>query len=138
MSNLIISDEELDELIGFQIFAKPELVRKIRSQKLESELGIFKKVKPAITEGYADHLSGNWDDVPDWAIARINFLEEQMKWNDEARCPLMEKDCPNVPEMSCHSVKHCYPYLCNGSCGHNEMWVSDNQKGLLNLHPEVF
>jgi len=97
-----------------------------------------KKVIPLAPEGYAKHLSGNWDDVPDWAIARINFLEEQMKWNDEVRCPLMEKDCPNVPEMSCHSVKHCYSYLCNGSCGHNEMWVSDNQKGLLNLHPEVF
>jgi hypothetical protein len=96
------------------------------------------KVKPIKPEGYTDHLSGNWDDVPEWAIARINFLEEQMVLNDKRRCYKYDGICPNVGDMSCHSVKHCYPYLCNGECGSNEMWVTDNQKGLLNLHPEVF
>jgi hypothetical protein len=75
MANLIITDEELDEMIGFQIFAKPQLAQKIRSRKLELEMGIFKKVTPIKPDGYADHLSGNWNNVPDWVIARINFLE---------------------------------------------------------------
>ena len=97
-----------------------------------------KKVTPIVPDGYADHLSGDWNDVPYWAISRINFLEEQLKRNDEQRCPLMHKDCPHIPEHSCHVVKKCYPYLCDGSCGANEIWVSDNQKKLLNLHPEVF
>ena len=84
--------------------------------------------KPLVPEGYADHLSGNWDEVPEWAIRRINFLEEQLKWNDEQRCPKMHETCPKIPEHSCHTVKHCYPYLCDGSCGHNEIWVSDEEK----------
>lgn len=99
---------------------------------------MVEKTKPLVPEGYASHLSGNWNEVPNWAIARINFLEEQLKRNDEARCPLMEKICPADSIFSCYSIKHCYPYICNGECGHNEMWVSDNQKRLLNLHPEVF
>jgi hypothetical protein len=86
------------------------------------------KVQPKYPDGYADHLSGDWNDVPDWAIRRINFLEEVMRFWDDARCPLMNETCPDVPEMSCHAVKHCYPYLCKGSCGHNEIWVSDNDK----------
>jgi hypothetical protein len=91
----------------------------------------FTRPDPIKPDGYADHLSGNWDEVPAWAIRRINFLEEQLERNDEQRCPLMEKDCPHVPEMSCQAVKHCYPYLCTGECGHNEIWVSDKEKKVL-------
>lgn len=79
-------------------------------------------------DSYCDELSGDWSTVPEWAIRRINFLEDVMEFNDKSRCPLMEKTCPDVPEFSCHIVKHCYPYLCNGSCGHNEIWVSDKDK----------
>jgi hypothetical protein len=82
-------------------------------------------IKPVKPDGYCDELSGSWEDVPEWAIRRINFLEEVREFNDKARCPLMHDTCPNVPDMSCHSVKHCYPYLCNGACGHNEIWVSE-------------
>jgi len=89
------------------------------------------KVKPIMPDGYADHLSGNWDDVPYWAIARINFLEEQIKRNDEQRCPLMEKNCPNGPGFSCYAIKHCYPYICDGSCGHHEIWASDDVKKMI-------
>lgn len=86
------------------------------------------KVKPVNPDGYADHLSGNWDDVPEWAIRRINFLEEMLEFNDRSRCPEGYNNCPDVPDMSCHAVKHCYPYLCNGSCGHDEIWVSNKDK----------
>lgn len=92
----------------------------------------FGKIKPIQPDGYADHLSGNWDDVPEWAIRRINFLEEMIIRNDKQRCPLMEKNCPEVPEHSCNIVKHCYPYLCTGLCGHNEIWVSDEDKKKIN------
>ena len=81
--------------------------------------------EPIRPYGYSDHLSGDWRDVPEWAIKRINFLEEQLIWYDKQRCPLMEKPCPDVEELSCRTVKHCYPYLCSGGCGHNEIWVSD-------------
>jgi hypothetical protein len=56
------------------------------------------KVKPIKPDGYADHLSGNWDDVPEWAINRINFLEETMEWYDKSRCPEWDNSCPNVPD----------------------------------------
>lgn len=91
------------------------------------------KEKPIKPDGYADELSGDWSNVPDWAIRRINFLEETMKFYDKSRCPKMHDDCPDVPEMSCHSVKHCYPYLCRGACGHNEIWVSDRDKEKLRV-----
>jgi hypothetical protein len=92
---------------------------------------MFDKVKPLKPDGYADHLSGNWNDVPDWAILRINFLEELLVFYDKSRCPEGDNNCLTVRDMSCHSVKHCYPYLCDGSCGHNEIWISDKEKQLL-------
>ena len=88
--------------------------------------------KPIKPEGYADHLSGNWDDVPEWAICRINFLEESIEFNDRSRCPEGYNTCPDDGEMSCHIIKHCYPYICKGACGHNEIWVSDKDKQLIN------
>lgn len=98
----------------------------------------FTRPDPVKPDGYADHLSGNWDEVPAWAIRRINFLESQIEWNDNQRCPKKGEPCPDVspdPDMpegySCQCVKHCYPYLCNGGCGHHEMWVSDEGKKLL-------
>ena len=92
---------------------------------------VSEKVKPIKPDGYADHLSGDWADVPEWAINRINFLEEQIDFNDRARCPMSDELCPDVTDMSCRAVKHCYPYLCKGSCGHNEIWVSDEDKQLI-------
>jgi hypothetical protein len=88
-------------------------------------------VKPVKPDRYADHLSGDWSTVPDWAVRRINFLEEVIAFNDKARCPLLEIACPDVPELSCGAVKHCYSHLCHGACGHNEIWVSDEEKALL-------
>jgi hypothetical protein len=120
--------------VGYKI----ETVECPWSERFHGGIKPVKKVTPIVPEGYADHLSGNWDDVPDWAISRINFLEEQLKRNDEMRCPLMGKTCPKDGEHSCHTIKHCYPYICDGSCGHNEVWISDNQKGLLTLYPEVY
>jgi hypothetical protein len=89
------------------------------------------KTKPTKPDGYADHLSGNWDAVPDWAIQRINFLEEMIELRDKMRCPKMDELCTIVAEHSCRTVKHCYPYLCDGSCGHNEIYVSDEDKIIL-------
>ena len=91
----------------------------------------FTRPDPIRPDEYAEHLSGNWDDVPAWAIRRINFLEEQMQRNDKRLCPEWENTCPDCQEYSCHIVKHCYPYLCSGSCGHNEIWVCDKGKKLL-------
>jgi hypothetical protein len=98
----------------------------------------FTRPDPIKPEGYADHLSGNWDEVPAWTIRRINFLESQIEWNDNQRCPKGEESCPDVPPdpespdgYSCRIVKHCYPYLCKGSCGHNEIWVSNKAKKVL-------
>jgi hypothetical protein len=83
--------------------------------------------KPIKPDGYADHLSGDWKDVPEWAIKRINFLESMLEWNDKSRCPLLDEPCPDVGgDLSCRTVKHCYHYLCDGGCGKtNEIWVSD-------------
>jgi hypothetical protein len=89
------------------------------------------KVIPIHPDGYADHLSGNWDDVPDWAIARINFLEQRWEWENKARCPQMNELCPDVPDMSCFAVKHCFHYLCKGTCGHDEIYVTEDDKKLL-------
>jgi len=89
------------------------------------------KTKPIKPDGYAKHLSGDWNDVPEWAIKRINFLEEMLDYNDKQRCPLMEKSCPAVGDLSCHTIKHCYPYLCNGVCGHDEIYVSERMKTLI-------
>ena len=89
---------------------------------------LAEKTKPTDPNGYADHISGNWEDVPEWAIERINFLEECAKFNEKSRCPKTKEDCPAHPDLSCSAVKHCYPYLCNGSCGHNEMWVDDDKE----------
>lgn len=87
------------------------------------------EVKPTNPDGYADHLSGNWGDVPDWAIARINFLEEQLKFKRERIAPLMYNDCPACPGFSCDAVKNCYSYLCDGRCGStNEIFVNDEEK----------
>lgn len=87
----------------------------------------IKNVKPIKPDGYASELSGNWDDVPEWAVRRINFLEETIEWNDKMRCPRMNEVCPDYM-FSCRTIKHCYPHLCNGVCGHNEIWVSDEEK----------
>lgn len=85
-------------------------------------------IKPVKPDDYCDEMSGNWDDVPEWVIKRLNFLEEVLEFNDKMRCPLMENPCPNEPEFSCRTIKHCYSYICNGKCGHNEIWVSDEDK----------
>ena len=92
--------------------------------------GVVKMVEPTKPDGYCDELSGDWKDVPDWAIRRINFLEEVMEFYDKSRCPRMSEPCTTSrnSDLSCHTIKHCYPYLCNGSCGHNEIWVSDKDK----------
>jgi len=95
---------------------------------------LAEKTKPTCPDGYADHLSGDWVDVPEWAIERINFLEEVIKFNDKSRCARMDEDCPDCPGMSCRAVKRCYPYHCHGSCGYNEIWVSDEGKKLLMGH----
>jgi hypothetical protein len=84
--------------------------------------------KPIDPGDYCDEMSGDWSEVPEWAIRRINFLEERSDGWERMRCPLMMETCPDVTDMSCFSVKHCYPYLCNGSCGKsNDMWVSDEE-----------
>ena len=95
---------------------------------------LAEKTKLTNPDGYADHISGNQDDVPEWAIERINFLEEVRKFDDKSRCPHMHENCPKNPDISCHAIKHCYPYLCDGSCGHNEIYVSDEGKKLLKEH----
>jgi hypothetical protein len=93
-----------------------------------------KRVQPIKPDGYDDELSGDWNDVPEWAIRRINFLEHTIEFNDRGRCPNMDETCPVTnghPEgdMSCQSIKHCYPYLCDGSCGKcNEIWVTDKER----------
>lgn len=89
------------------------------------------KLKPLFPEGYASELSGNWGDVPEWAIARINFLELTAIVREKQRCPRGDKDCPSEPTMSCSAIKHCYPHICDGSCGHNEIWVSNEEKQIL-------
>ena len=87
---------------------------------------------PTNPDGYADYLSGNWAEVPDWAIRRINFLERVIETERRQRAPLYEETCPRFKhpseEMSCFSVKQCYPYLCDCSCGKcNEIWLSDKE-----------
>jgi hypothetical protein len=96
-----------------------------------AEAFLSEKTKPIKPDGYADHLSGDWKDVPEWAIERINFLEEVFERFDNQVCPKMNNPCPDCPEESCHTIKHCYPYLCNGGCGHNEMYVSEKEKEIL-------
>jgi hypothetical protein len=86
------------------------------------------KEKPTKPDGYCDELSGNWDDVPEWAIKRLNFLEEVLSFERKMRAPLMDEPCKNHLDISCLTVKNCYPYFCDGSCGHNEIWVSDTEK----------
>jgi len=84
--------------------------------------------KPTNPDGYADHLSGDWNDVPEWAIKRINFLEEVIETREQARCPRGANNCPDVPEMSCSAVKHCYPHLCDGTCGKSrDLALSDRE-----------
>lgn len=89
------------------------------------------KVKPLKPEGYTESLSGDWNEVPDWATRRINFLEEMLDLHDKQRCPKLDSNCTEVSGLSCRTVKHCYPYLCNGSCGHNEIWITDKAKKVL-------
>lgn len=86
---------------------------------------------PSKPDGYAEHMSGCWDDVPAWATERINFLERTIDLLEQRLAPKMQSKCPDVPEHSCQIVKHCYPYLCNCSCGHNEMWVSDEERTMI-------
>lgn len=96
------------------------------------------KTKPTNPNGYAEKLSGDWNDVPEWAIKRINFLEGVIETREQLRCPRGANNCPDVPEMSCVSVKHCYPYLCNGSCGKmREIWVSDEELKILRKYREM-
>jgi hypothetical protein len=95
---------------------------------------LAEKTKPMHPDGYADHLSGNWNDVPEWAIERINFLEEVAQFNERSRCPKMHENCPAEPSLSCSSVKHCYSHICDGSCGHNEIWVSDEEKAMIKAY----
>ena len=98
----------------------------------------FTKPDPIDPGNYCDELTGDWKDVPAWAIRRINFLEDTSAFNERSRCPRGHDTCPDVgpdpdsPEgYSCTCVKHCYPYLCKGGCGHNEIWVSDAEKELI-------
>jgi hypothetical protein len=97
----------------------------------------FIKPEPKDSGNYCDELSGNWDDVPAWAIRRINFLEETVESYEKSRCPKMYEDCPEQSaydpdgRLSCSIIKHCYPYLCRGACGHNEVWVSEDEKAIL-------
>jgi hypothetical protein len=82
-------------------------------------------------DGWTERCSGDWAIVPEFAIRRINSLQDMLNFNDAARCPKGNQNCPDEPDMSCGIIKHCYPYLCKGSCGHNEIWVSDEAKNFL-------
>lgn len=97
----------------------------------------YGKVIPLKPEGYTERLSGNWNDVPEWAVLRINFLEEQLERLEKRLAPHRhDKDCPDigsVDPLTCSTVKHCYPYLCHGGCGHNEIHVTDEEKYILKI-----
>ncbi len=95
----------------------------------------FTTPDPIDPGNYCEELSGDWNEVPAWAIRRINFLEETLAFNDRARCPKGHEDCPATVKscdlLSCQAVKHCYSHICDGSCGHNEIWVSDDEKAII-------
>lgn len=93
-------------------------------------------VKPVRPDGYAEHLSGDWKDVPDWAIRRINFLERSQDMMEKRLAPRRHEGCPDVPEHTCSTVKHCFPYHCSGTCGHNEIHVTDEEKIILKVLSE--
>jgi hypothetical protein len=85
-------------------------------------------------DNYADALSGDWSEVPDWVIRRLNFLEEIAEFYDRSRCPLLDDICPRFKDdieedqLTCRTVKHCYSHLCDCSCGKcNEIWLSDKE-----------
>lgn len=89
------------------------------------------RVKPIKPGDYAPEMSGNWGTVPNWAIRRINFLEECLAVTNKQRCPMGEEPCPAAQlegPISCSAVKHCYSHICDGRCGHNEIYVTDEEK----------
>ncbi len=90
------------------------------------------KVIPLNPDGYCDEMSGDWKDIPDWVIRRLNFLEEMIEINERHRCPLMHEICPVTKNdhepLSCEAIKHCYPYLCDGSCNKcNEFYLFNEE-----------
>lgn len=96
----------------------------------------FTRPIPIDDERFTESLCGDWNDVPTWMIRRMNFLIERERFYEQSRCPKGHEYCPrfndpNDDPMTCFAVKHCYPYLCDGQCGHNEIWVSDDEKKIL-------
>lgn len=100
----------------------------------------YGKVIPVKPEGYTERLSGNWNDVPEWTVRRINFLEEQLELLEKRLAPHRhDKNCPDIGDvdpLDCSTVKHCYPYLCHGGCGHDEIHVTDEEKLILKVLEE--
>lgn len=84
-------------------------------------------------ENYTESLTGDWNDVPAWAIRRINFHVICRRFDERSRCPRGKLPCTmdRHSDLSCSTIKHCYPYLCDGSCGHNEIWVNSEEKALI-------
>lgn len=86
--------------------------------------------EPLHKDEYCEELTGDWSQVPEWAIKRLNFLEGVIEHERRSRAPLGNDTCPKFigedSGISCLSIKLCLPYLCDGSCGKtNEVWADD-------------
>lgn len=75
---------------------------------------------------YTAELEGDWTQIPEWAIKRMNYLENCLVDAEKRLSPLMDKPCPADPgKLSCSANKHCFPGMCDGSCGKtHEIWVT--------------
>lgn len=105
-----------------------------------TEINISEKPDVKNSEGYCQEMCGEWADVPEWTVKRLNFLEEMVEFREHEMCPLGTEKCPatmDYPEgsASCSTVKHCFPYLCDCSCGKcNTMYLFDDEiKAIQNL-----
>ena len=84
-------------------------------------------------DGYCREMCGDWSEVPEWVIKRLNFMEEMLEFRENIMCPLGTEKCPDTadyPEggMSCYVVKHCFPHICECGCGKcNTMYLFDDE-----------
>ena len=128
------------EKIAWRNMNVDQLVDDIESGTLDVATEPLGGVKPTGQDNYCDELRGDWSQVPDWAIRRLNFLDEVLEFERRSRAPLMNEICPKYKgdeqEMSCICVKLCLNHLCDGSCGKcNEVWVNDEIIQMINTLP---
>jgi hypothetical protein len=95
MTDYIISEEELNEMVGFQIFAKPELVRKIRSRPLSSAL------TEAYREGYGDGREATITE-----LSEIEFVAK--KAERERVLAIVDKYCFDTKPED-YDTEYAYP-----------------------------